>query len=187
MSGESDDYTDEDIDDLLNWLERAFNGFSGGDTMRITAKIEFSGTYNRIPHRTINVGGMDLGPVQHATAEAVQARTASTTARPAPKTWRGQLNWLQRTKSGRDALQQAGFSPAKNTVRRWLTGRQQPGPAYRAKLAAATEQRYGQLADAREQRYRAAARAAADVLTEQVLIVTAGDARFREITQLEFE
>ncbi|MER7757803.1 transcriptional regulator [Kitasatospora sp. NPDC097643] len=47
------------------------------------------------------------------------------------------LKYLTERKGGADAMQRAGLSPSRETMRRWLKGTQQPGPANRHKIESA--------------------------------------------------
>ncbi len=184
MSGDSEDYSETDVDELLDWMIRAFGNFTGGDTMTVRARIEWSGEYNRQAVRKVNIGGMDLNRVKHATDVAQQARQSYRSGKPAPKSLGAMLRDLGRNKSGREAL---GGIATPRTQARWAAGTQKPSKANRERIERASRERWEGIRDAREARYRAAAREAADALTEAVKEVASGDPRFRDIEEMRFE
>lgn len=184
MSGDSEDYSETDIDELLEWMRQAFDNFTGGDTMTVRARIEWSGEHNRKAVRTTTIGGMDLNRVKQATDAAVAARNARSSGRPAPKSLGAMLRDLGRNRAGREALN--GIATPR-TQARWASGKQSPSKANRERIERASRERWEAIRDAREQRYREAAREAADELTRAVEEVAGGDPRFRDIEDLRFE
>lgn len=181
MSGESDEYNDVDVDELVRKMAAAFKKSGGArGKMRVTADIEWNNSWNRQSTRTVNLAGLNLTDTRAATGAAMAARAAAAAIK-GPQSWRAQYNDLKKTAAGRLSL---GVAPA--TMRRWDRGTQKPSRKSLDRIAQASRERWDEKRDRAEQRYLAAAREAADALTEAVMEATGGDVRFRDIDDLEF-
>lgn len=174
MTGDPTDYTDEDVWDLVRWLNLALNRHAGAQgRMTITADIEWAGEYNPRRHRTTTFWssrGLDLTRIRPAVEAALRARHAleNLQARPAPKSLGARINFLQRTKAGRDAWTGAGLNVSAGTLRRWRAGTQAPSKANRQRLDMAVGQLREQQLGGALSRADKAAHAAANALTAAI-------------------
>jgi hypothetical protein len=155
MSGEGDDYTPDEVDDVYDALGEALEeyasrggaGATGGADMTVqvktTARVEWSGEYannGRNGVRTTKLEPMNLAPVRDAVRkaqrlEALAGRGPLRTYKA--KGWQAQLKQLQGTKRGQEALRAAGWNPSRETLRRYGKGTQAPSKANRARIAEA--------------------------------------------------
>jgi hypothetical protein len=193
VSGDGEDYSDDEVDELYDELADAlgeYGGRGGGDVARITvtARIEWAGEYvnSRGGVRTVHLDPMNVRPVREAMAKAqrleVLAARGPLSSYKA-KGWSAQLKQLSKTERGREALREAGFAPSRETLRRYGHGSQSPGRANREKIA----QAYG---DARNpgRGWAKARRDVADALTGVMKAQYGGsNIRFRDIEELRFE
>ncbi len=185
MTGPSDDYDRDDTDALVDALEAAFDMYGDDDPswLHVSANIEWNNTWNRQPHRHTSIPLAGMQRSREATAKAVAARNAWKNGKPAPKSWRAQLRDLGSTKRGREAIEGIG-SPG--TRARWASGKQAPSKANRERIERASRERWEAIDAAREARYRAAAKEAADAFTADIENATGGDVRFRDIDGFDF-
>jgi hypothetical protein len=167
MSGEGDEYTEPEIDEVYDWLDDAFDeyygegeegddvsqgggGGGGGGTpegLDVTAVVEWAGVVDhngRGGERTTHLGSrgesVNLAPVIDAVraARAAERRAASGPLKSyRAKSWHAQLRQLMNTKRGREAARDAGLIPSRETQRRWTRGDQAPSKGNRAKIAQA--------------------------------------------------
>ena len=185
MTGTSEDYDQDETDALVDALEAAFDMYGDDEPswLRVSADIEWNNTWNRQPHRQTSIPLAGMQRSREATARAVAARNAWTNGKGMPKSWQAQLRDLGKTKSGRDAINGIGSA---GTRARWASGKQAPGKANRERIERASRERWAGIDAAREARYRAAAKEAADAFTADIENATGGDVRFRDIDGFDF-
>ena len=146
MSGDGEDYSQDEMDEVYDALGDAFDlgdVFSMSEVQKgitVTAKIEWAGEYannGRDGERTVRLDSMNLTPVRDA---LLNARRLEGLAARGPlrsytaKGWEAQLHHLNSTKRGREALRDAGWNPSRETQRRYSRGEQTPLKSNRAKL-----------------------------------------------------
>ena len=149
MSGEGDDYSQDEIDEVYDALSDAF-GLGGvfdlaevRKGINVTARIEWAGEYannGRHGERTVQLDTMNLTRVRDAlrNAQRLEGLAARGPLRSyTAKGWEAQLHHLNSTKRGREALKAAGWNPSRETLRRYGRGEQTPLKSNRAKLAEA--------------------------------------------------
>lgn len=194
MSGEGDDYTADEVDELYDELYDAFAEYAGrhgeggqvNAVMTVTARVEWAGEYsnnNRNGERTVKLDRLNLTAVRDAVNKAAKLEGL---AMRGPlrsykaKGWEAQLKQLQGTKRGQEALREAGFNPSRETLRRYGRGEQAPGKPNRAKIADAYD-----AARNPGRGWAEAKREAANALTETLRQHYGGyPVRFRDITEM---
>lgn len=187
MSGDSSDYSEQDMSDLLVWLIEQMTDWNGKTNMTVRAEIEWAGSFNRQAVRSTTIQmGNHLGPVKTQVDRAAAAMGAIGSLRPMPKSWAAQFKDLSRTKRGRATLEAAGFTASPKTLARWAKGVQAPSKGNRSKISAAAERLYADRVQARTDRFNDARRDAVAAFTEAVELATGGDVRFRHIEDLGF-
>lgn len=199
MSGEGEDYSDDEIDELFDAIQDAIDEYdsedgtgAGGEDMDVqittTARIEWAGEYannGRNGTRTTTMAAMNLAPVRDAVRraqklEGLAARGPLRSYRA--KGWHAQLRHLQGTKRGREALEAAGWNPSRETQRRYGRGTQAPSKANRAKITEAYD-----AARNPGRGWGEARRAAVDALTNATRQYGGGfPVRFRDIDEMRF-
>jgi hypothetical protein len=123
----------------------ATGGGSANGNITVTAKVEWAGEYannGRQGERTVKLDRVDTRPVAAALRKAqnLEVRAARGPLRSyTAKSPQAQLHQLDRTKRGQEALRDAGFSPSRQTLRRWAKGEQTPNRANRARILEAYE------------------------------------------------
>lgn len=119
--------------------EEAFEDATG---FWVTADVEFGGTLNPNPHRTLRADRINLDPVRQAMAEAREAAQKAAQAPSRARSYRAQspaaqIRHLSRTRAGRAAL--ADLPVSDRTRKAWTSGDRQPSAANRAAIEAAYE------------------------------------------------
>lgn len=193
MSGEGEEYTDDDVNDLYDAIDEAWGDRDGkGDTngsMTVEAKIEWAGEYANNGHggtRSVNLAGVNTVPV---VAALKQARKLEERALRGPlrsydaKSANAQFRQLERTPAGRAALIAAGVSATARTQLAWITGDRTPTRANQERIREAYDNARNPgrgVMDAR--------RAVADALTQSIKDLP-GDStvRFRDIESFEID
>ena len=84
-------------------------------------------------------------------------------------------------------MSKAGVSATKQTLNRWLRGEQTPTPANRAAIERAYDEMRNRPATEARDAAQAAAREAADAMTEAMKAQYGVNIRFRDIEQFRFE
>jgi hypothetical protein len=153
VSGDGEDYSDGDIEDLLDSLLIAFNNYdqrkghhrATPKRIDVKAQVEWAGEFQGPGGiRSVNLGrnaSLDLAPVREAlTLKSYRA-----------KGWQAQLRALNRVKRGPAAMTAAALRPSRETLRRWGNGSQRPSKANRERI----QQAYDNLRTPRTQAQKA--------------------------------
>lgn len=143
MTGDPTEYGDDDAQDIYEALLDAMgDDIPGGTgTLTITGRIEWQGDFHRGNNgmRTVNLSGVELGPIVSAVDAAKAAQEAAGAARVLnsyrAKSPTAQARGLMRTARGRAAAERAGLSVSPRTLKAWLSGQRQPSKANREKIA----------------------------------------------------
>lgn len=196
MSGDGDDYTPDEVDEVYDALSEAFAGHAAGGpgggeitgAITATAKVEWAGEYannGRDGQRTVHLNPVNLTAVRDAVnkAQRLEGLAGRGPLRSyKARGWQAQLKQLSGTKRGREALQAAGWSPSRETLRRYNHGTQAPSKANRARITDAYD-------SARNpgRGWAEARREAADALTAALRQEYGSNVRFRDIADLRIE
>lgn len=176
MTGDPTAYGDDDAQDIYEALLDAIgdDDYTGTGTITITGKIEWQGDVHRGRggQRTVNIGGVALGPIVSAVNAARDAQAAVSKAHGLSsykaKGPIAQVRGLMRTGRGRDAAAAAGLNVSPRTLKAWLAGTQKPSAANRQKIANAYgDVKYGPLRNATGAQ-RTAIKNVADKLSEGI-------------------
>jgi hypothetical protein len=208
-TGEGDEYTEPEIDELYEYLDDAFDDYygegeegddvslegGGGGTpegLDVTAVTEWAGVVDhngRRGERTTHLGSrgesVNLTPVidavRAARAEARRAASGPLKSYRA-KGWHAQLRQIMNTKRGREAAREAGLIPSRETQRRWTRGDQAPSKANREKITAA----YDAARNPHGTRAKQLRGEAAGKLTGALRDTYGVNVRFRDIRDMRF-
>jgi hypothetical protein len=193
MSGDGEDYSDSDIDALVDTMERALNAYdqrkghnrSNPRSIAVRAQVEWAGElYGPGGVRHVNLGAsggmnLDLSRVR----EAMKIATTPPLKSYKAKGWEAQWRQLQRVKRGADAMAAAGLRPSRQTLRRWEAGTQKPSKANRERIQDAYERikNPGGMTPAQ------ARAAAAERLTDALYDAYGSTVRLRDIRTFRFD
>lgn len=192
MSGESEPYTDDDIDDLIDAINDAYadydqrQGHHHGTprSLEVTAQVEWANTFQGPGGvRHVNLGARGGMPVDLSRVRDAMKQTGGPLKSYTAKGWQAQLRQLNTVKRGEQAKLNAGFAPSRETLRRWEKGLQKPSKANRGRIQRA----YGQLANPSGMTPEQAKKNVADALTSALDNAYGADIRFRDIRLFKFD
>lgn len=190
MSGDPEEYSDDEVYELYRELSEAFGAY-GGDAasanISVTARVEWQGEYANNGaggmrtinfDRPVNLTAVRAAMEKAQRLEGLHARGSLSSYKA--RGWQAQLKQLTGTKRGRDALAAAGWNPSRETLRRYGHGTQAPSKANRARIADAYD-------SARNpgRGWQEAQREAADALSAVLKNTFNSDIRFRDIADFD--
>ena len=182
MSGDSDPYSDSDIDDLYDSLMAAFSDYdqrkghnrATPGHVDVKAQIEWANEFQGpggVRSTTLGNGvSLDMAPVR----EAMKLKSYRA------KGWQAQLRALNRVRRGPAAMAAAAFRPSRETLRRWSKGEQKPSKANRERI----QQAYENL---RAPSTRAQKAKAVQAFTDALYGAYRSDVRLRDIERFKFD
>jgi hypothetical protein len=179
MSGDSDPYDDGDLAALAGALADALADFdsTGTVTMTVEAQVEWNGTIAR--NARGGVRSVRFTNVNTAGIRAAMSNLGGPKKSYKAKTPEARLHQLQRTKSGRQALADAGYAPPRSTAGHHARGRKISGK-YVGSIDAAYAAQSGQTS------FRSGLREVGDAMTAALDASESADIRFRDIRDLKF-
>ncbi|NEE38375.1 hypothetical protein G3M53_74885 [Streptomyces sp. SID7982] len=184
---------------MADAIEAAYaNWGTGGEPSRINvrAKVEWAGVYQpgNSGVRRVRIEGLKTEKMRAVREAAGKARKLSGKARTAKpsgsyraKGWEAQFRQLFKTGKGYEAMSKAGVSATKQTLDRWLKGEQAPNKANREAIGRAYEGMRGRPVTEARDAAQAAAKQAAEALTEAMRDRYGSNVRFRDIESFDFE
>ncbi|WP_030795143.1 hypothetical protein [Streptomyces sp. NRRL S-920] len=197
-TGEGDKYSDAEADRVADAIEAAYADWANTaepSRVDVKAKVEWAGhvmpANNGVRRTRIDLPPEKMREVRKAAEKARNASGKRRAAKPAAsykaKGWEAQFRQLFKTAKGYEAMSKAGVSATKQTLDRWLTGSQTPSKANREAIERAYDgMRNRPLTEARDAAH-AAAREAADAMTEAMKAQYGVNIRFRDIEHFRFE
>jgi hypothetical protein len=199
-TGEGDKYSDAEADRVADAIEAAYadwaNTAAEPTKLNVRAKVEWAGVYQPGNNgvRGVRIEGLKPEKMREVRKLAEKARKASgkvRTAKPAStyraKGWEAQFRNLFKTRKGYEAMSKAGVSATKQTLDRWLRGEQAPNKANREAIERAYADVRGRPVTEARDAAQAAAKEAAEALTEAMRDRYGSNVRFRDIQSFRFE
>jgi hypothetical protein len=192
VSGDSEPYSDDDIDELIDAINDAYadydqrQGHHRGTpkTLIVTAQVEWSNTFQGPGGvRNVNLGQRGGKPVNLSKVRDALKQTGGPLKSYTAKGWQAQLRALGRVKRGESAKDAAGFRPSKETLRRWQQGTQKPSKANRGRIQRA----YDRLRNPSGMTPDQAKANAVKELTDALGNAYSADIRFRDIRLFKFD
>jgi hypothetical protein len=197
-TGAGDKYSDAEADRVADAVEAAYADWANAaepSKVDVKAKIEWAGhvmpANGGMRRSRIDLPADKMREVRKAAQKARNASGAKRAAKPAAsyraKGWEAQLRQLFKTAKGYAAMDKAGVTATKQTLDRWLRGEQAPNKGNREAIERAYDNmRNRPLTEARDAS-QAAAKEAADALTEAMKGQYGVNIRFRDIEHFRFE
>ena len=141
-TGQPSTYTTADAQDIVAWLDRAggADALDGADSLTIRADVEWAGTTNPRPHRTLRADGLDLDRLAAAMRRPAADLPGDRLRSYQAQGWEAQMRALQATKAGRETLARE-LGVTQRTRQRWASGQHQPSPTNREAIRRAYEAR----------------------------------------------
>lgn len=197
-TGEGDKYSDAEADRVADAIEAAYADWANTaepSRVDVKAKVEWAGhvmrANNGMRRTRIDLPADKMREVRKAAEKARNAGRAKKAAKPAAsyraKGWEAQFRQLFRTGKGYEAMSKAGVSATKQTLDRWLRGEQAPNKANRDAISRAYDEMRGRPVTEARDAAAAAAREAADAMTEAMRSQYGVNIRFRDIQHFRFE
>ncbi|MER5549494.1 hypothetical protein ABT072_45630 [Streptomyces sp. NPDC002589] len=198
-TGEGEPYSDAEADRVADAIEAAYADWANTaepSKLNVRAKVEWAGVYQAGNQgvRSVRIDGLSADRMRKVREAAEKARTSSGKARAAKpsssyraKGWEAQFRQLFKTAKGYEAMGAAGVSATKQTLDRWLSGSQSPSKANREAIERAYETMRGRPVTEARDAAQAAAKSAADALTEAMRDRYGANVRFRDIRSFGFE
>jgi hypothetical protein len=199
-TGAGEPYSDAEADRVADAIEAAYadwaNAAAEPSGIEVRAKVEWAGVYQAGNDgvRTTRIEGLRPDKMREVRKAAEKARKASgkrRAAKPATtyraKGWEAQFRQLFKTNKGYDAMSKAGVSATRQTVNRWLSGEQTPSKANREAIERAYGDMRGRPVTEARDASAAAAKEAAEALTEAMRDRYGSNVRFRDIQRFLFE
>ncbi|MEV8435711.1 hypothetical protein [Streptomyces chartreusis] len=197
-TGAGEKYSDAEAERVASAIEAAYADWANAaepSRVDVKAKVEWAGHVmpgnNGMRRTRIDLPADKMREVRKAAEKARNASGKRRGAKPAAsykaKGWEAQFRQLFKTAKGYDAMGKAGVSATKQTLDRWLRGEQSPSKANREAIERAYDSmRNRPLTEARDAA-QAAAKEAADALTEAMKAQYGVNIRFRDIEHFRFE
>lgn len=197
-TGAGDKYSDAEADRVADAIEAAYADWANTtepSRVDVKAKVEWAGHVmpaNGGMRRTrIDLPADKMREVRKAAEKARNAAGAKRAAKPASsyraKGWEAQFRQLFKTAKGYGALDRAGVTATKQTLDRWLRGEQAPNKANRDAISRAYDEMRGRPVTEARDASAAAAKEAADAMTEAMRSQYGVNIRFRDIEHFRFE
>lgn len=191
-------YSDAEADRVADAIEAAYADWGRAaepTKLDVRAVVEWAGHVmpaNGGKRRTrIDLKPASMAKVRKAAEKARATAGRKRAAKPSgtyrAKGWEAQFRQLFRTGKGYAALDRAGVAATKQTLNRWLRGEQAPNKANQNAISRAYEEMRGRPVTEARDAATAAAKEAADAMTEAMEDEYGVNIRFRDIDDFRFE
>lgn len=196
-SADATDYSPVDIDGMVDAIEAQYDSLyamgNGSGTMTVTAQVEWAGTLNNNGRNGVRTTRLNLPAGAASEIKAAIDRARSSGERGRSYKAQGssaRLRELERTKRGQGILSGLGFSPSRETRRRWALPEsdslaQRPGRANQGLIDQAYERLRDTAGPSRES--RSSRRAVANEVSQALSNEYGVEIRLRGISRMDIE
>ncbi|MFE0389537.1 hypothetical protein ACFW1F_36570 [Streptomyces bungoensis] len=197
-TGEGEKYSEAEAERVAMAIEAAYADWANTaepSRLDVKAKVEWAGHVMRSndgKRRTkIDLPAESMKKVRKAVEKVRSATGKKRAAKPAAsyraKGWEAQFRQLFKTAKGYEAMNKAGVSATRQTLNRWLSGSQAPTKANQEAIQRAYDDMRNRPVAEAQSAEAAAAKEAADAMTEAMKDQYGVNIRFRDIDHFRFE